>query len=410
MPRSVVVTGLGVVSPLGNDVSTFWSALLAGRSGVRFLEGFPTDRLRSDVAAQVRGLDASRVLDDKERSLHARVTQMALVAASEAADQARVGEIDPERVGILIGTGQGGVDVIEQTLAQAAARGLRGVSPFFVPTAMPNAATALLSIKRGLGGPSFSVSSACATGSHALVMGALMIAAGEADAVIVGGAEAAILPSAVASFGNARALARSYQGDPARASRPYDAERSGFVIGEGAGVLVIEAEDHARARGAVALARLAGWGMTSDAEHIVRPSSAGRGMARAVEIALRRAGASPADVRYINPHATSTPQGDLAEYQALRAALGAALDGALVSATKSMIGHLLGGASAVETVATVCSLRDRRVHPSINLDRVDEAFASLQLPRTATDLPPGLALKTSSGFGGHNVALLLAPA
>jgi 3-oxoacyl-[acyl-carrier-protein] synthase II len=241
-------------------------------------------------------------------------------------------------------------------------------------------------------------------------MGALLIASGEADAMVVGGAEAAIIPSAVASFGNARALARSYQGDPARASRPYDVERSGFVIGEGAGVLVIEAEEHARARRAAPLARLVGWGMTSDAEHLVRPSSSGRGMARAIELALRRADARPGDIRYINPHATSTPQGDLAEYQALRAALGPALDHALVSATKSMIGHLLGGASAVETVATACSLRDRRVHPSINLDRVDEAFASLQLPRAATDLPAGLALKTSSGFGGHNVALLLGPA
>ena len=405
MAARIAITGLGVVSPVGLHVSAFWSALLAGTSGVSLIDGFPTDRLRSDIAAQVRGLDASGVLDDKEQALHGRVTKMLLVASAEAIAQADLGAADGDRVGVLLGTGQGAVELMEENFVRVAARGVRSVSPFFIPAVMPNAASALLSIKRGFRGPSFTLASACATGAHAIAIGALLVASGEADAMVVGGGEAAIVPTCVAGFGNARALARSGGGDPARASRPYDLDRSGFVMGEGAGAMVLESEEHARGRGAAILAYLSGWGMTSDAEHLARPHPEGRGVRDAVIAALRRAGATPADIGYINPHATSTPQGDVAEYKALAAALGPALARIPVSATKSMIGHLLGGAGVVEAVATVCSLRDGAIHPSINLDHQDPQF-ELDVARTRRDLRIDRALKISAGFGGHNVALL----
>jgi 3-oxoacyl-[acyl-carrier-protein] synthase II len=424
MPRRrVAVTGLGVVSPLGNDVASFWEGLCAGRSGVDFITEFPTDKLRSDICAAVKGFEAARFFSPKETEIYGRVTQLSLAAAFEAMGQAGLGGlylpdedaphaevpgVDRADVGCLLSTGQGAVEIFEEQIARSAARGPRAVSPYFIPGVMPNSVAALVTIRFGLRGPSYNIASACATGTHSIATSALMIEAGDAEVMVAGGAEAATRLNTVAGFGNARALARAVDGDPKKASRPFDRRRQGFVMGEGAGALVLEAEDHARARGARILAYVAGWGFSSDGAHLTRPLVEGTGLALAVERALRRAGVAPgqlAEIGYINPHATSTPQGDLAEYNALLSVFGEGLSRVPMSATKSMVGHLLGGAGAVESVATVCTLLDQTIHPSINVDDLDPVFA-LDLVREARRADVRFALKASAGFGGHNGALV----
>lgn len=415
--RRVVVTGLGVVSPLGNDVPTTWRALLAGQSGVGFIRDFPTDKLRSDIAASVRDFDVSPYFGPKEAEIHGRVTHFCMAAATEAMAHAGLAELRPvppddvdlarerSRMGCLVSTGMGSVDVFEAQIEKSRDRGPRAVSPYFVPGVMPNAAAAVISMRFGLMGPSYNIASACATGTHSIATGTLMIESGDADLMLVGGSEAATRLNTVAGFGNARALARAVDGDPTKASRPFDKKRSGFVMGEGAGALVLEAEEHARARGAPILAYVAGFGMTTDAEHLTRPHSTGLGLAFAVEKALSRAGIDPAGVGYINPHATSTLAGDVAEYESLRRVFGEGLARIPMSATKSMIGHVLGGAGAVESIAVVCSLRDQTLHPSINVDDLDPTFA-VELVRERRSVDVRYALKCSAGFGGHNCALV----
>ncbi len=433
--RRVVVTGVGIVSPVGNDVPTFWSSLLSGKSGVSTITDFPTDKLRSDVSASVRGFEASRFFSPKEADIHGKVTQYSLGAAVEAMrgaglealyrapkrggaareddgdDESAGTEGDPHRgvrlaTGCLMSTGQGAVDVFEREIEKARVRGPRAVSPFFVPSVMPNSAAALVAMRFGLMGPSYSVASACATGTHSIAMGALLIESGDADLMVVGGAEAATQLNTVAGFGNTRALARAIDGDPTKASRPFDRRRAGFVMGEGAGALVLEAEDSARARGATPLAYVAGFGMSTDATNLTKPLVDGRGLRIAIERALARAGVRPADLGYINPHATSTPQGDVAEYRALTAALGDALARTPMSATKSMLGHMLGGAGAAESIAVVCTLRDQVIHPSINADDLDPIFEGIDLVREKRAADVRYALKLSAGFGGHNCALV----
>jgi 3-oxoacyl-[acyl-carrier-protein] synthase II len=418
--RRIAVTGLGVVSPVGNDVPSFWENLCAGRSGVDFITEFATDKLRSDIAASVKGFDPARWFSTKETEIYGRVTQLSLAAAHEAMVQAGLGSlyranedgpraevpgVDRTLAGCLLSTGQGAVEIFEEQIARSATRGPRAVSPYFIPGVMPNAVAALVSIRFGLMGPSYNIASACATGTHSIATAAMMIAAGDADLMVAGGAEAATRQNTVAGFGNARALARALDGDPKRASRPFDKRRQGFVMGEGAGALVLEAEDHARARGATVLAYVTGWGFSSDGEHLTRPVAEGTGLAVSIERALRRAGVRPEDVDYINPHATSTPQGDIAEYSALFRVFGDHLARIPMSATKSMIGHLLGGAGAVESVATVCTLREQVIHPSINVEELDPVFA-VNLVRERRRADVRFALKASAGFGGHNGALV----
>ncbi len=419
MRRRVAVTGLGVVSPVGNDVPTFWESLLAGKSGVGFITEFPTDKLRSDICASVKGFDIAQHMSPKEADIYGRVTHFSLGAAVEALAHAGlaglrrtddgpgpdVPGINRTMIGCLMSTGQGSVDVFEEQIARSAARGPRAVSPYFIPGVMPNGGAALIAMRYGLMGPSYSLASACATGTHSIATSALMIEAGEADVMLAGGAEAATRLNTVAGFGNARALARAFEGDPTRASRPFDKKRSGFVMGEGAGALVLEAEEHARARGATILAYVAGFGMTTDAQHLTRPHAEGKGLSLAVERAIARAGITPADIDYVNPHATSTPHGDLAEVVALRHVFGDRLAEVPMSATKSMIGHLLGGAGAVESIAVVCSHRDQLLHPSINVDDLDpECTVRLVRERQRADVR--WAVKCSAGFGGHNCALV----
>jgi 3-oxoacyl-[acyl-carrier-protein] synthase II len=332
-------------------------------------------------------------------------------AAPRAARSLEPGEsaLRPHRMGCLMSTGMGSVDIFEQQIEKSRARGPRAVSPFFIPGVMPNGGAALVSMRFGLMGPSYSLASACATGTHSIATSALMIASGEAELMVAGGAEGATRQNTVAGFGNARALARSVDGDPTKASRPFDARRAGFVMGEGAGALVLEAEEHALARGAKPLAVVAGWGMSTDAAHLTRPHEDGRGLALAVEAALARAGIDASEVGYINPHATSTKQGDAAEVRALARVFGERLSRIPISATKSMIGHLLGGAGAVESIATILSLAEGRLHPSINVDELDPAFA-LDVVREPREVDARYALKLSAGFGGHNCALVFARA
>ncbi|AUX31064.1 MULTISPECIES: beta-ketoacyl synthase [Sorangium] len=432
MRRRVVVTGIGAVCPLGNDVATTWQNLLAGRSGVDYIRDFPVDKLRSDIAASVKGFDVGKYLSPKEADIYGRVTHLSLAAAVEALREAGItplqrapadddeaaeggapgaappggGGLDRTRIGCLMSTGMGSVEIFEEQIARSAARGPRAVSPYFIPGVMPNGAAALIAMRYGLMGPSYNLASACATGTHSIATSALLIEAGEADVMVAGGAEAATRLNTVAGFGNAKALAKAVDGDPTRASRPFDRRRQGFVMGEGAGALVLEEEQHARARGATPLAVVAGFGMTTDAEHLTRPHSEGLGLALSLERALARADVAPAAIGYINPHATSTPQGDAAEVLALRRVFGERLPRIPISATKSMIGHLLGGAGAVETIAVVCSLRDQLLHPSINVDELDPECA-LDIVRERRSVDLRHAVKCSAGFGGHNCALVL---
>ena len=420
--RRVAVTGMGVVSPLGHDVETFWQNLLAGRSGVSFITEFPTEKLRSDIAASIRDFDPLTVMGAKEAEINGRVTHFGLGAAISAMREAGLDfprdpetvpttddprlPVRPDRIGCLLSTGQGGVDIFEQQILKSAERGPRAVSPYFITGVMLNAVSALVSMRYGLMGPSFNIASACTTATHSIAMSALLIKAGEADVMVAGGAEAATRLNTVAGFGNARALARAVDGDPTKASRPFDRQRNGFVMGEGAGALILEEEEHAKKRGAKILGYVAGFGLTSDGEHVTRPHPEGLGLALAMERALGRAGIGPADIGYINPHATSTPQGDVCEVAAMKRVLGARLREIPISATKSLLGHLLGAAGAVETIATLCTLRDQRAHPSINLDNPDPAF-DLDFVREARAITARYALKCSAGFGGHNCALVL---
>ena len=423
--RRVVVTGMGVVCPLGSDVPSYWENLLAGKSGISFITDFPTEKLRSDIAGTVRNFDARHLLTRKECDIYGRVTQMSLVAATEAMDAAGLGgwmcdnvpgrearehlpapALDRWRAGCLVSTGQGSVDIFERQVERSRLRGPRAVSPFFVPGVMPNSGTALIAMRFGLRGPSYSLASACATGTHSIATSTLMIEAGEANIMVAGGAEAATRQNTVAGFGNARALAKARDGDPTTACRPYDVDRSGFVMSEGAGVLVLEEEQHALARGAKPLAYVAGFGMTTDARHLTSPDDAGLGLAMAAQRALERANITASDVGYINPHATSTKKGDGAEVAALQRVFGDRLTSIPMSATKSMVGHTLGGAGGVETIAVVCSLRDQLLHPSINVDQLDPSFP-LDLVRQRQAVNFEYALKLSAGFGGHNCVLVM---
>jgi len=424
MTRRVAVTGMGVVCPLGNDVTTTWRRLLAGESGISYVSDFPTDKLRSDICGSVTDFEPKQFLTRKETEIYGRVTQFSLAAAVEAMDNAGLGallkddapggaersnppELDRSRLGCLMSTGQGSVDIFEQQTEKSRVRGPRAVSPFFIPGVMPNSGAALISMRFGLMGPSFSLASACATGTHSIATSAMMIECGMADIMVAGGGEAATRLNTMAGFGNARALAKARDGDPTRSSRAFDVDRSGFVMSEGAGVLVLEAEDHARSRGVEPLAFVESYGMSSDGAHLTRPHADGKGVYLAIMQALTRAKLEPRDIGYINPHATSTKAGDVAEVAALRSVFGDQLARIPMSATKSMVGHVLGGAGAVESIATVCSLRDQKLHPSINIDQLDPALGDIDVVRDeARSVSLEHALKVSAGFGGHNCALL----
>ena len=410
MTPRVVITGMGAVTPIGNDLPSFWESLTAGRSGVRRIEAFDPSRIASQIAGEVRDFDASHILDRKELRRTDRYIAFGLVAAREAMDQAgmpsRLDGVEAERTGVILGTGLGGVGTLVEGISISATRGPDRISPFFIPMGIPNVGAGQVAISFGMTGPNFTTVSACATGGHAIGEAWETIRRGDADAMLAGGTEAGIYESIVGGFASMRALS-TRNDDPEGASRPFDKGRDGFVIGEGCAVVVLESLDHAEARGAEPLAELVGYGATADASHITLPAPGGIGAVRAARRALEKAGLEPSEVDHVNAHATSTPEGDKAELQAISTIFGDHASKVAITANKSMIGHTLGAAGAIEAVASVQSLRTGCVPPTINLTDPDEASAGLDLtPNRAHTREINVVLSNSFGFGGQNTALL----
>ena len=409
-PRRIIVTGMGMITALGNDVASTWDGLVAGRTGVRTIEAFDPSRLTSRIAAEVRDFDASGVLDRKEIRRTDRYIQFGLVAAREAMDQAGLperleGEL-AEATGVILGTGLGGVGTLWDGMSTNALRGPDRISPFLIPMGIPNVGAGQVAINFGMTGPNFATVSACATGGHAIGEASEIIRRGDAEVALAGGAEAGIFEVLVGGFAAMRALS-TRNDDPEGASRPFDRGRDGFVCGEGAGVLVLESLAHAERRGAEPLAELVGYGATADASHITLPAPGGIGAVRAALRALTKAGLAPDDVDHVNAHATSTPEGDKAELQSIRTIFGEDAGRVAVTANKSMLGHTLGAAGAIEAIATILAIRDGCVPPTVNLTDPDPAGEGLDLtPNVAARRQIRVAMSNSFGFGGQNTALV----
>jgi len=404
--RRVVVTGLGAVTPIGNSVSQFWEGLSTGRNGVAAITLFDASRHPCRFAAEVKDFDPTGSIERKEAKRWDRFCQFAVVAAKQAMAQAGLESegVRPERLGVSIGSGVGGLLMMETQAHVLADRGPDRVSPFCVPMMIPNMATGLTAIALGAKGPSTSASTACAAGSNAIGDAYRLIQLGLADAMVCGGAESAITPLGVAGFASAKAL--SFRNDdPATASRPFDLERNGFVIGEGAGVVVLESLNHARARGAEILAEVVGYGMSCDAYHYTLPSPEGAGAAEAIRLALADGRLEPEDVDYVNAHGTSTQANDSNETAAIKTALGARAMAIPVTSTKSMTGHLLGGSGGIEAVAAVMAMAHNLVPPTINYRTPDPACDLDVVPNQAREQTMNVVLSNSFGFGGHNVCL-----
>ncbi|MFC4563263.1 beta-ketoacyl-ACP synthase II [Nocardiopsis mangrovi] len=405
-PTEVVVTGLGATTPLGGDVATTWSALLEGRSGITALPEDWHDTLPVHFAGQA-AVDPKEKLPRQRLRRLDRTQQFALIAAHEAWEDAGAPEVDPLRLGAVVSSGIGGILTILEQYDTFRERGWQRVSPFTVPMLMPNSPAAAVALEFTARAGAHAPVSACASSAEAIADAIGMIRSGRADVVIAGGTEAAIHPLNIASFASMRALS-TRNDDPQHASRPWDADRDGFVMGEGAGIVVLESAEHARARGARVYAVAAGTGYSNDAFDIVQPDPEGSGQARAITMALSDADLKPSDIAHVNAHATSTPAGDVGETVAIRAALGdAAADEVAVTSTKSMTGHLLGGAGAVESIATVLTLHEGRIPPTINIENLDPAVRVDIVRDKPRDLPADAvaALNESFGFGGHNIAL-----
>jgi 3-oxoacyl-[acyl-carrier-protein] synthase II len=409
-PR-VVVTGMGVVTPLGLDVPTTWDAMIAGKSGVARITQFDPSRLTTTIAAEVKDFDSSAVLDRKEQRRNDRYVQLALVASREAMNQAGLpehmeGEL-AERTGVIVGTGIGGIRTLADQIILMGEKGPDRMSPFLIPMAISNLAAGVIAIVFGPQGPNFSVVSACATGGHSIGEAWETIRRGDADVMLAGGTEATGHEALVGGFASMRALS-TRNDEPERASRPFDCGRDGFVIGEGAGVLVMETLEHALARGAAPLAEIVGYGATADASHITLPAPGGAGAVRAIRRALQKAGLSVDDVEMVNAHATSTPEGDPRELEAIKTLFGERAGQVSVTANKSMLGHTLGAAGAIEAASTIMSLRTGLIPPTINLEDPDPAAEGLDLtPNKVRRREIDVAVSNSFGFGGQNSALVI---
>ena len=405
--RRVVVTGLGMVSPLGLDVASSWSGILAGKSGAATIETFDVSDYSVQFAATVKGFDPTVCMDAKEARRVDVFVQYGMVAACQAMEDAGLTEIpeaEADRYGVAIGSGIGGIMTIEKTHETLLKSGPRRVSPFFVPGSVINMISGNVSIRYGLRGPNIAIVTACTTGTHNIGMAGRLIRDGDADVMVAGGAEMATSPVPLAAFSSMKALS-ARNDDPAAASRPWDRDRDGFVLGDGAGVLVLEEYEHAKARGATIYAELAGFGMSGDGYHITSPPEDGAGAVASMKNALRSAAMDPSEVGYINAHGTSTPQGDIAETRAIKTVFGEKPKLA-VSSTKSMIGHLLGAAGSVEAIFSVLAIRDGVLPPTINLDNPDDACDLDYVPGTAREAPVKAALSNSFGFGGTNGTLI----
>lgn len=407
--RRVVVTGLGCVSPVGNTVADSWAQLLAGQSGIDFVTQFDASAFACKFAGEVKGFNIADYIPEKEARHMDRFIHLGLAAACQAvADSGlptgdALGDEVATRIGVNIGSGIGGLPMIEQTHAELTARGPRRISPFFVPASIINMISGHVSIKFGFKGPNVAVVTACTTGLHAIGLSARMIESGDADVMVAGGAESTVSPLGIGGFAAARALSTRNE-DPKTASRPWDKDRDGFVLGEGAGVLVLEEYEHAKARGARIYAEVAGFGMSADAYHMTAPNV--DGPRRSMTAALRNAGVNPDEVNYLNAHGTSTPLGDINETNAIKATLGDHASRVVVNSTKSMTGHLLGGAGGIESVFTVLAVHHQKSPPTINIFNQDPECDLDYCANTARDLKIDVAVKNNFGFGGTNGTLV----
>ena len=415
--RRVVVTGLGLVTPLGGDVETTWANILAGKSGATRITRFDPAEYACQVACEVKppeheyGFDPDRRVDHKVQRQVDPFIIYGLDAAGQAIEDSGLTDMSEQerfRAGVSIGSGIGGLPGIEKESLVLHEKGPRRVSPHFVHGRLINLISGQVSIKYGLMGPNHAVVTACSTGAHSIGDAARMIAMDDADVMLAGGSEDALCPLGIAGFAQARALSTNFNDEPTRASRPYDVDRDGFVMGEGAGVVVLEEYEHARTRGAKIYAEVAGYGLSGDAYHVTEPHPEGSGAYRAMEMALKKAGMSPSDIDYINAHGTSTPLGDELELGAVRRLFGKAINTVSMSSTKSAIGHLLGGAGAVESIFCILALRDQIVPPTLNLDNPSEGCEGVDLvPFTARKREVRAVLNNSFGFGGTNASLVM---
>ncbi|HEX6492130.1 MAG TPA: beta-ketoacyl-ACP synthase II [Candidatus Dormibacteraeota bacterium] len=406
--RRVVVTGLGAITPIGNTWRATWDACREGRSGVGLLRRFDTSDLPVKIAGEVKDFDPAEALGKKEARRTSRVIQLALVAAREAAADSGL-DIAPEAedVAVIVSSGVGGLDIMENETLALHSKGWRRVWPFTVPTMIADMAAGMVAIDQGAKGPNFAIVSACSSGAHGIGEAAEIIKRGDAVAALAGGTEAGITPIAVASFAITQALS-TRNDDPERASRPFDKDRDGFVLAEGATVLMLEEREHALARNARIYAELVGYGATADASHITAPDPDGSGAIRCIRRALQRAGRNPDEVGYINAHGTSTPLNDVAETRAFKAVFGESAPRIPISSSKSMTGHLLGAAGAFEAMVSILAMYDHYLPPTINLDEPDPECDLDYVPNVGRKADPTLAISTSFGFGGHNACLAFA--
>ena len=405
--RRVVITGLGIVSPVGTGVQENWANIQAGKSGITRITRFDPSPFASQIAGEVKDFDVGQFLNPKDARRMDLFIQFGMAAGMEAFKDSglEVTEENATQIGVSIGSGIGGLPLIESTHSTYLESGPRKISPFFIPASIINMISGNLSIMYGLKGPNLAMVTACATATHAIGDSARMIEYGDADVMIAGGAESALSPLGIGGFASARALS-TRNDDPATSSRPWDKDRDGFVMGEGAGVVVLEEYEHAKARGARIYAELAGFGMSGDAYHMTAPVESGEGAARCMRNAMRNAGVNPDQVDYINAHGTSTPLGDIAETSAMKLALGDHVYKAAVSSTKSMTGHLLGAAGGIEAVYSALSVYHQVAPPTINMFNQDEACDLDYVPNTAREMKIDVAMSNSFGFGGTNGTLV----
>ncbi|RXR00923.1 beta-ketoacyl-ACP synthase II [Pseudoxanthomonas composti] len=405
--RRVVVTGMGMVSPLGNDLATSWDGIKNGRSGIGPVTSFDSSTFPTRIAGEVRDLDVTKFVNPKDAKKMDAFIHYGIAASLMAMEDSglEISEANAERVGAIIGSGIGGILGIEQQTEKYLDGGVRKVSPFYIPSTIINMLPGHLSIMKGLKGPGFSAVSACATANHSIGMAMRMIQYGDADAMVVGGAERGSSPTSMGGFCSMKAMS-TRNDDPTRASRPWDKDRDGFVMGDGAGILVIEEYEHAKARGARIYCELAGFGASSDAWHMTAPSEDGSGPARCMVSAMKDAGINPEQVEYLNAHGTSTPLGDVAETLAMKRAMGDHAYKMMVSSTKSMTGHLLGAAGGIEAIFSVMAIHDGVIPPTINLDNPGEGCDLDYVPNVAREKKIDVAVSNGFGFGGTNGTLV----
>ena len=409
--RRIVITGMGALSPLGNSVKETWEGMKTGRSGIDKISLIDDSNLSIHIAGEVRGYDPAPFFKKDPKAVRRcdRFEQLTMGAVAEALENAGLDpeSVDKTRVGVMIGSGIGGLGIHGEGCEALIKSGPRRVSPFCIPYMITNMASGMVSIEYGFGGPNMSISTACATANHSIGEAWRIMKFGDADVMICGGAEASILPVGIAGFANMKALS-TRNDDPTTASRPYDVDRDGFVMAEGAGIIILETLEHAKARGAKILAELVGYGLSADAYHLTSPMPDGEGAARCMNMALKHAGLKPTDVQYINTHGTSTPLGDICETKAIKASFGEyATNGLVVSSTKSTTGHLLGAAGAIELLACVMAIQDNFVPPTINVFNQDPECELDVCPNVGRSMQVDVALSNSFGFGGHNASLIV---